>query len=407
MTRSFPSVDDDTQLFDGQILGALDARNDTRFVQVNEAPLTPYRFGGVTPSGNATDNTPALAAMFAAAASSPNPEIYLPPGIWNSTGASAGNLPLSTALKVRGHGRTKSRLNLGNTDNPFFTWNTEIHGVEMSSLHISTAGGDIFSPGPKGGINASTFRNMFLNTQRAGKRIWFQDNTGSFIQMTFEDLEMQHLATAAVSPFHVRTQAGGANFNLFKQVRVNGLNNALVPFFYFESSLPQTYLTDWVFMNILGEQNPGGLIHALAPLNWTVINATDEDATVPYVGDLFRFMPNAAGLAPRDLTFIGSGRRGSSMDSSAYEFNVATSSQNVTLLNCNPTPVSQSTKASLPRTATIIGGRGFPGSYQGQGSPEGVVTAAVGSMYSRSDGSAGSSIYIKESGTGATGWTAK
>jgi len=28
-------------------------------------------------------------------------------------------------------------------------------------------------------------------------------------------------------------------------------------------------------------------------------------------------------------------------------------------------------------------------------------------MYSRSDGSAGSSIYIKESGTGATGWTAK
>lgn len=42
----------------------------------------------------------------------------------------------------------------------------------------------------------------------------------------------------------------------------------------------------------------------------------------------------------------------------------------------------------------------------GTGSPEGVVTAVVGSTYRRLDGGAGTSFYIKESGTGNTGWVA-
>lgn len=41
------------------------------------------------------------------------------------------------------------------------------------------------------------------------------------------------------------------------------------------------------------------------------------------------------------------------------------------------------------------------------GSPEGVVTAGVGSEVTRKDGGAGTSSYRKESGTGNTGWVAK
>lgn len=43
----------------------------------------------------------------------------------------------------------------------------------------------------------------------------------------------------------------------------------------------------------------------------------------------------------------------------------------------------------------------------GSGSPESVVTANVGSLYLRTDGGANTTLYIKESGTGNTGWTAK
>ncbi len=43
----------------------------------------------------------------------------------------------------------------------------------------------------------------------------------------------------------------------------------------------------------------------------------------------------------------------------------------------------------------------------GSGSPEGVVTAPIGAVYHRTDGGAGTSFYVKESGTGNTGWVAK
>jgi hypothetical protein len=43
----------------------------------------------------------------------------------------------------------------------------------------------------------------------------------------------------------------------------------------------------------------------------------------------------------------------------------------------------------------------------GAGEPEGVVSAAIGSMYTRTDGGAGTTLYVKESGAGNTGWVAK
>lgn len=47
------------------------------------------------------------------------------------------------------------------------------------------------------------------------------------------------------------------------------------------------------------------------------------------------------------------------------------------------------------------------GLYTGAGSPEGVVIATPGSLYSRTDGGAATTLYVKTSGTGAVGWTAK
>lgn len=45
--------------------------------------------------------------------------------------------------------------------------------------------------------------------------------------------------------------------------------------------------------------------------------------------------------------------------------------------------------------------------FYGYGSPEGVVSAEIGSTYRRLDGSTTTTLYVKTSGTSATGWTAK
>lgn len=43
----------------------------------------------------------------------------------------------------------------------------------------------------------------------------------------------------------------------------------------------------------------------------------------------------------------------------------------------------------------------------GAGSPEGALTASVGSLYTRTDGAAGTTFYVKESGSGNSGWIPK
>lgn len=59
------------------------------------------------------------------------------------------------------------------------------------------------------------------------------------------------------------------------------------------------------------------------------------------------------------------------------------------------------------RLRTLKFGSGGPTSSAGAGSPEGAVTAPIGSTYHRTDGGAGTSFYVKESGAGNTGWAAK
>lgn len=44
---------------------------------------------------------------------------------------------------------------------------------------------------------------------------------------------------------------------------------------------------------------------------------------------------------------------------------------------------------------------------RGAGTPEGVVTAPVGTLYIRTDGGAATTLYVKESGAGNVGWVAK
>ena len=48
-----------------------------------------------------------------------------------------------------------------------------------------------------------------------------------------------------------------------------------------------------------------------------------------------------------------------------------------------------------------------PSIRAGSGSPEGLITAPVGSLYLRTDGSTSTTLYVKTAGTAATGWTPK
>jgi hypothetical protein len=62
---------------------------------------------------------------------------------------------------------------------------------------------------------------------------------------------------------------------------------------------------------------------------------------------------------------------------------------------------------SLDRRIRLLERKTNPLLLSGTGTPEGVVAAPVGTLYSRLDGGAGTTLYVKETGTGNTGWDAK
>jgi hypothetical protein len=66
------------------------------------------------------------------------------------------------------------------------------------------------------------------------------------------------------------------------------------------------------------------------------------------------------------------------------------------------------TLGAVGSTAGLEFGASGPRDMAGSGSPEGVVTAPMGSTWRRTNGGAGATFYVKESGgTGNTGWAAK
>lgn len=60
-----------------------------------------------------------------------------------------------------------------------------------------------------------------------------------------------------------------------------------------------------------------------------------------------------------------------------------------------------------PALEVISGKFDIPYVSRGDGSPEGVVSGRVGAVYYRRDGGTGTTLYVKETGTGNTGWVAK
>lgn len=68
------------------------------------------------------------------------------------------------------------------------------------------------------------------------------------------------------------------------------------------------------------------------------------------------------------------------------------------ILNAVYVPAGQYLRVSAAAPAVVLAGTG---------TPEGAIAAAVGALYLRSDGGAGTTLYVKEAGTGTTGWAAK
>lgn len=104
------------------------------------------------------------------------------------------------------------------------------------------------------------------------------------------------------------------------------------------------------------------------------------------------------------------GNRWALPGASAFSLSAAVSNPNLSIMNQGSPGLSFSAGVRPLGFNTYVVLVQYANGIQdlaGSGSPENVVTAPVGSTFRRSDGAAGTSFYVKESGTGNTGWVGK
>lgn len=163
-------------------------------------------------------------------------------------------------------------------------------------------------------------------------------------------------------------------------------------------------------------------LHYDAPAVQVLDQSDNETFRLRTAGDLF--MGNPAGTNPRHISWR-TGGFGNTYDVRLQASGGADGNNGAGALSIiaaggvtsygNIVPLSGSTLRLGSATQmwnegyikTIHPGAGAVKWTSGAGSPEGVLSAAVGSMYTRTDGGAGTTLYVKESGTSNTGWVAK
>jgi hypothetical protein len=187
--------------------------------------------------------------------------------------------------------------------------------------------------------------------------------------------------TPTSSQFTITTNYSGTlDVDVF--AHKTGLNSALK---LKGGDIPETELSN--YLTITGENDQG--VNGLPLLNMKTWDSVDG-----YL-DRIKFEVNSSGvfrIYTRDTA--GSAWMSAFLveDGDTPGFNFQSSEYNGNL-NFDST----SRKISL----------GGPQMLAGAGTPETNVTAVAGSTYMRTDGGAGTSFYVKESGTGATGWVGK
>jgi len=239
------------------------------------------------------------------------------------------------------------------------------------------------------------------------------------------------------SIFYVYATAAGqaANSNRVTNCQITGSNTKTVDF---DPSLFGARSTNWLF-DSCDFQQPGSTTPPITVSDgdWVIRNCEFENNTSPCEIDIVNtdydaqaynttiegcVMAGAVSVAHIRVRRTGVTQKPyyntiQNINAGASNLVEITSGRSTVIINC----AGVVTDSGGEFTVQIAGSQLLPdagikvvGAYfntalwtSGTGTPEGSVTAVVGSLYTRLDGGAGTTLYVKQSGTGNTGWVAK
>lgn len=293
------------------------AEDDAAIAALVSEPIAPTAVGAALrskfvkqmppPSGNAVTDTARITAAINALPSGPNTfggVLNFDVGQYQINGP----LPLKAGVAFVGQGKfaTDLRLVSGNMFEP----TTSVPFLLFQGVTLTSVAGHLFNFVGGGGIHQSAFLNMAAVVWTATSSMMYQNGTGDILEVSFNDCEFNRKATSTVPFFDLTSPAGGINDNTWENCRVHSNGASTTPFWRMEATVGSS-LHDNRWVNIVGEQCYGGLVHLYSPFGATFENVYDWDADQTYKDHLIRLDKSAsAGTEqPRNISIRNVGTR--------------------------------------------------------------------------------------------------
>jgi len=285
-------------------------------------------------------------------------------------------------------------FDVNGSDNPLYFGINNTENVEIDHIVMRRKGASVWYMG-------------------YSSRVYFHDNAGSgasangdsttaagLVDSRIVDNEFNFLpATSTTHQENAMVCEVGCRDNVVARNRIYGigLNNGTIGLNFTLGAFNNQIIDNWVFgVGLSNSYDTWGIrtyeSNVMSSFGGNII-----------VGNILRNVLQGIGDS-NDGSVIGSNQHWNDSSASFSKGVVTNSASNI---NLYPNSFKNITSPLMTPSSTVPIVRhqwGWSSDYEGNGSPEGVVTANVGSLYRRLDGGTGTSVYIKESGTGNTGW---
>ena len=402
------------------------------------APAINVRAHGATGDGTTDDTTAIQAAIDAAEAIGGT--LYFPAGTYVVTGITS-----DTGIRWVGEGYRKTIIQSATGD--VLTLSGNFHAFENLHFKGRPGGGHAVVVPPGGVLSQSQFSMCQFTSQNDAKSTWLYTSVsstgGGIFDVHWIDCYFLHTATSTVPGFDVYGDNNVFSANRFTRCRAQLCGTAPFWSIVADGVSLSNYNNVWDTINF--ETTNGGGIHCKSATNFAILNPGFFDMGT-IVGDLLRFDRVATRPQSRGANIFNYHRSGGTLSGGAKDVHLVAGGNagtcniygiggpsgagvtidlgstvgfasvlgydpsNVTIQNATTSTVLLTGQSGIQTgklTLKPATGAALPTVTTGIGTPEGAVTAAVGSLHTRTDGGAATTLYVKESGAGNTGWVAK
>lgn len=276
---------------------------------VNQINVKDY---GLLGNGSVENTTALYAAINAAPGSI---DVYFP--ACTSYYNLQSPLPAKSAVTYRGAngaasvwgGNCEVRVTSGN----LMSLTGLVYDVKFEDLFLSTYGNHLFELGAAGYAAYWKFTDCALVSAATGASLFHGSGACGYQQVVMKNCDLRRLGTATVPAFDIHTNAGTINDNSWEDCMASSANAGSTFFWDMSQISNGSSMYDNTWINLVGEQNPSGLIKVGSPLGLTLLNVQDWDTTAARTASLVQV--NTTDLMPANLSFENVGNRGGTMGS--------------------------------------------------------------------------------------------